>query len=201
MAELYLIRHGRTTWNEQRRIQGQIDVPLDEEGTRQAEVLAQALQTIPFSAVWSSPLARAMQTAAPLAEPRGFEIRQDPRLMERHWGAYQGYSREDAAQAHPALDAELRRDPLASRPPDGESWQDLGARVEASLREIAAHGPGPQAVVCHGGAIAAGLCMLLGIAAWPRVRFRVDNASVSMVELTERGEVVAHFVNRRYPTD
>ncbi len=196
MAELYLIRHGQTAWNKEERIQGTEDVPLDETGVAQAGGLVGRLRGVRLRAVYASPLRRAMQTAQPLAAAAGLTVQADPRLMERNWGVYQGTTRIEAARRHPQVEEELRRTPRAARPPGGESYDDLRLRVDAALREIAASGPGPVAVVCHGGTIAAGLQALLGMTGWPRIRFVIYNASVSLVEFTPRGEVIAHYVNR-----
>ncbi len=179
-------------------MQGDIDVPLDDVGRRQAERLARAFRGIPLRAVYASPLSRAMQTAAPLAQAQGLEITVDARLKERHWGAYQGSTRAEASRLYPEAEEELRRAPRTARPPGGESFEDVCRRVDAALREIGA-GEGKVAAVCHGGSIVAGLQMLLGIGGWPLTRCVIDNASVSLVDLTPRGEVIAHFINRNEP--
>ncbi|MDA8346103.1 MAG: histidine phosphatase family protein [Thermaerobacter sp.] len=196
MAELYLIRHGQTAWNAERRTQGQMDVPLDATGLHQAQEVARAFRSVPLRRIYASPLQRAMQTAAPLAAMAGVAVQQDARLKERNWGVYQGTTREEAAMLHPDVEKMLRRSPRTARPPGGESFEDLCARIGPVLREIGAAGDGPVAVVCHGGTISAGLQVLLGVGGWPKTRFLIDNASVSLVELTSRGEVIAHFINR-----
>ncbi len=195
MARIYLIRHGQTAWNAERRLQGNLDVPLDELGLQQAEGLAQALSHLPLRRLYASPLLRAMQTAAPIAAATGLAIEADPRLKERNWGAYQGMTREEAARLNPGAERELRSSPRTARPPGGESFEDLCARVGTALREIGAQSGDAVAVVCHGGTISAGLQVLLGIQGYPKTRFLIDNASVSLVELRPNGEVLAHFVN------
>ncbi len=196
MPSLYLIRHGRTEWNRLWRIQGDMDVPLDGEGRRQAGALAKALEAVPLKAVYASPLQRAVETASALAVAHGVPLQLDPRLKERNWGAYQGMRREEAALAYAEAEADLRADPRTARPPGGESFADLSQRAEAALREIAAREEGSVAIVCHGGTIVAGLLALLGLESWPRIRFVVDNASISLLDVTPDGRVVTHYVNR-----
>ncbi len=196
MPSLYLIRHGRTEWNRLWRIQGDMDVPLDGEGRRQAGALAKALEAVPLKAVYASPLQRAVETASALAVAHGVPLQLDPRLKERNWGAYQGMRREEAALAYAEAEADLRADPRTARPPGGESFADLSQRAEAALREIAAREEGSVAIVCHGGTIVAGLMALLGLESWPRIRFVVDNASISLLDVTPDGRVVTHYVNR-----
>lgn len=197
MPSLYLIRHGRTAWNEERRIQGQRDLPLDETGKLQAKALAAAFKAVPLGAVFASPLQRAVETAAAVAAVHDLPLQFDDRLQERNWGAFQGKRREEAALLFPQAEAALRRDPVHARPPDGESFAELRERTEAALRALAAGEQRSVAVVCHGGTITAGLMALLGLDSWPRVRFVIENASISLLDVTPDGRVVTHYVNRR----
>lgn len=197
MPSLYLIRHGRTAWNALWRIQGGTDVPLDDEGRQQAKALARAFKDVPLAAVYASPLQRAAETAAAVAAVHGLTLRFDDRLKERNWGAFQGMRREEAARLYTAAEAGLRSDPRQAHPPDGESYEELSQRAEAVLREIAVHEEGAVAVVCHGGTIVAGIMALLGLDSWPRVRFVIENASISLLDVREDGSVVTHYVNRR----
>lgn len=197
MPSLYLIRHGRTAWNRDWRIQGSLDVPLDDEGRRQAQALARAFAEVPLAAVFASPMRRATDTAEAVAQLHGLQVRFDARLRERDWGAYQGMRREDAAIKYPDAEAALREDPVHARPPGGESFWDLRTRAEAVLREIASSQQGSVAVVCHGGTIVAALTALLGLDNWPQVRFVIENASISLLDVGSDGGVVTHYVNRR----
>ncbi len=196
MPSLYLIRHGRTEWNRLWRIQGDLDVPLDEEGRRQAGALAKALEAVPLRTVYASPMQRAVETASAIAAGHGLPLQLDPRLKERNWGQYQGMRREEAALAYAGAEADLRADPRSARPPGGESFIELTARAESALREIAAKEEGAVAVVCHGGTIVAGLMALLGLDSWPRTRFVIDNASISLLDVAPDGRVVTHYINR-----
>ncbi len=196
MPSLYLIRHGRTEWNRLWRIQGDLDVPLDEEGRRQAGALAKALEAVPLRAVYASPMQRAVETASAIAAGHSLPLQLDPRLKERNWGQYQGMRREEAALAYAEAEQDLRTDPRSARPPGGESFIELTERAEAALRAIAAQEEGAAAVVCHGGTIVAGLMALLGLDSWPRTRFVIDNASISLLDVAPDGRVVTHYINR-----
>jgi len=83
MTELILIRHGVTAWNRERRFQGQIDIPLDDEGHWQATRVAAALADLPLAAIYASDLVRAWQTAMPLAQAQRLELRAEQGLRER----------------------------------------------------------------------------------------------------------------------
>ena len=72
--KLYLIRHGQTLWNQEGKIQGKTDIPLNDEGRKQAGLLAEAMENRPVGAVYSSPLKRAFETASCVAEQKGLSV-------------------------------------------------------------------------------------------------------------------------------
>ena len=95
--KLYLLRHGRTAWNEAGKIQGRTDIPLGEEGRRSALEAGAALADIPFSAAFSSPLRRAKETAEIILGARKDILRTDERLIELNFGAAEGMCTMDAS--------------------------------------------------------------------------------------------------------
>jgi len=160
-AELWLIRHGETQWNAQSRIQGHIDIALSARGQRQAGALAAYLGAAPLCAVYASDLARARDTALPVAQARGLELRIDPRLRERGFGLFEGSTYAEAQSNWPGEYAIWqRRDPRHALP-GGESYLQARDRVLQCLEEILQrHGAPPTAadppriaVVTHGGVL------------------------------------------------
>jgi probable phosphoglycerate mutase len=142
MTTLLLARHGETDWNRELRIQGSSDIALNELGHEQARRLAAELEDVELDAIYSSDLARARETAAAVASTHGLEVRLDARLRERSFGSWEGLTREDIAEF-----------PEGSRH-DGESDDEVRARVLAAIEEIARSHPGQQVlVVSHGGAL------------------------------------------------
>ena len=142
MTTLLLARHGETDWNRELRIQGSSDIELNELGRQQAQFLAQELTDIELDAIYSSDLSRAKATAAAVAATHGLDVNVDPRLRERSFGSWEGLTREDIT----AL-------PEGSRH-DGESDEEVRARVLAAVEEIAVNHPGEQVlIVSHGGAL------------------------------------------------
>ncbi len=87
-TRILAIRHGETTWNQDRRLQGQLDIPLNERGHWQAARTAEALREEPIAAVYSSDLARAHQTARAIATAQGLDVRPHAGLRERHFGVF-----------------------------------------------------------------------------------------------------------------
>lgn len=148
---ILLARHGETDWNvAPPRFMGSIDIPLNERGREQARALAERVERI--EAVWSSPLARARETAEIVAGEHGLEVRIDGRLAESRRGAWEGRPIPDIAEQEPEAWAAWRRGGAEFRFPGGESLGEHAARTAAALAEVA-RGPLPALVVCHGGTI------------------------------------------------
>jgi probable phosphoglycerate mutase len=142
VTTLLLARHGETDWNRQLRIQGSSDIALNQLGHEQARALAAELADVELDAIYSSDLVRARETADAVAAAHGLDVQLDARLRERSFGSWEGLSREDIA----AL-------PEGSRH-DGETDEEVRARVLAAIEEIARAHPGQQVlVVSHGGAL------------------------------------------------
>jgi probable phosphoglycerate mutase len=151
---LLVIRHGETAWNAEHRIQGHLDIPLSPTGIRQAACLADRLAGEVIDAVYSSELARAWLTAAPLAERLGREIMADTRLRERSFGVFEGLTLDEIAAQHPEGFRRWREREPAWAIDGGESGQQLIDRVLDALHDIVArHRGGTVVVVTHGGVL------------------------------------------------
>jgi probable phosphoglycerate mutase len=146
---VYLARHGQTAYNAERRFQGQLPVPLDDTGRSQAKELAELVSSYGFSALWCSPLLRALQTAEAIAQRIGLEAKLDPRLVETDAGAWTDRTFKDVQEQEPErFAAFLAGDPDFSFP-EGESFAAQGVRVAQALADVEA-GELPALVVCHG---------------------------------------------------
>ncbi|NLF54218.1 MAG: histidine phosphatase family protein [Thauera phenolivorans] len=155
VCRICVIRHGETAWNAERRLQGHLDVPLNETGLAQADAAARHLADERFAALYTSDLLRTRQTATPLARSLAREMIREPRLRERHYGCFQGLTYEEAALRHPHDYARHKaRDPDFALPGGGESLIAFRHRIAAALAEIAARHAGERvAVVTHGGVL------------------------------------------------
>jgi glucosyl-3-phosphoglycerate phosphatase len=164
VTRLFLWRHGNTDWNAGDRVQGQSDTPLNELGRQQAAAAAQRLAAMRPTAIVSSDLRRAADTAAALADRTDLPVRLDARLRERHFGDWQGLTIAEIAQRYPAEYARWRAgdDDFGC---NAESLSDMAKRVGVALREAVDGAPGGTIVVAtHGGAARHGVGELLG---WP----------------------------------
>jgi probable phosphoglycerate mutase len=165
MTRLLLWRHGRTAWNAEHRLQGQTDVELDETGIAQAVDSALALAAQEPKLIISSDLKRATRTAQELVGLTGLPVRLDPRLRERFFGPWQGFTGEEIRARFP--DEYRRWGPGSVEDHPGfEPVPAMAERVVAALREAAEEaGEGATAVlVTHGGAARVGIGAMLG---WP----------------------------------
>ncbi|MDN4174368.1 histidine phosphatase family protein [Nocardioides sp. SOB77] len=169
---LVLLRHGRTAYNAEKRIQGQHDVELDGVGHEQAAAAAPYVAAYRPTRLVTSDLARARQTAAYVAKGAGLEAEHDPRLREAMLGERQTMTHaEYAAQAPAEFAAFLAGD--WDVVPGGEGLASLRTRVADALRDALAATPAGETTVAvsHGGAIKVGVAALLG---WP------DEAAASL---------------------
>lgn len=171
---LHCIRHGESSFNAAGRIQGQLDPPLSELGLQQAQLLAQALKVRPITAIYCSPLTRAVQTATPLAEQLGLPLVLDPRLQEIHAGVFQGLTWPEINDRFPADSAGWKSHNPDFRVTGGETRRELMARGVAVFQHLREQTHKEMAVVTHGGLLGAALQGLLEIPA-ARSPFRFFN--------------------------
>jgi len=153
-THLIVIRHGETAWNRERRLQGQLDIPLNETGRAQARLLAEALAGEPIDAVYTSDLGRAMETAAPLAETLGLQVRPEPRLRERCYGDLEGMTYAEVAEKRPEDFARWQARVPDYAPPAGESLREFHDRAVEVALSLSRRHPGERiALVAHGGVL------------------------------------------------
>jgi broad specificity phosphatase PhoE len=191
-TRLLLLRHAQIRANLESRWHGSTDDDLTELGREQARRVAVHLQRSRpnVAAVYTSPLRRARDTAAPIAEALGVPAVVDPALAEYAIGVLENETFAELAARH-GFFAQAEAD-LEWAPAGGESLAAVAARVVASWREIARRHPAHEvAVVSHGAAIGAGLASLLdgNPRLWPRYRLR--NTSITELELEPAPRLLA----------
>jgi broad specificity phosphatase PhoE len=182
MTEFTLVRHGQTDWNVARRYQGQLDIPLNTEGIRQVEVLAELLAAKTFDAIYSSDLQRAMQTAGIFQHGRNVAIIPDARLREIGFGKWEGECLKEVSAAYPQRFSQSAQDPTVPLAPGGESVSAVAARTGAFANEISGLFPdGHVLVVTHGLALATLICQVEGIPLTEAYRVVPDNAQPQQI--------------------
>jgi 2,3-bisphosphoglycerate-dependent phosphoglycerate mutase len=151
-TRILAIRHGETAWNVDTRIQGQLDIPLNDRGRWQAHRLALAVAEEGLDAIYSSDLLRALETAQAVARGSGRSIVTDTGLRERGFGEFEGLTFKEIEQRWPDQSERWRRRDPDFGPGGGEVLRDFYARSVATVTRLAAAHPGQTiAVVAHGG--------------------------------------------------
>ena len=148
MAQILLARHGETDWNLDRRVQGHTDVPLNATGIAQARALAEELATEPLVAVFSSDLARALDTASAVAARHRLPVTVDPGLREKNFGSWEGLTDTEIEERFP----DARRGLWG----DEETTEAVAERAVAAMARIRLRHPeGLLLIVSHGGPLRA----------------------------------------------
>ncbi len=131
---LYLVRHGQTDWNKNRRLQGRLDIPLNEFGRQLARETAAGLAEVPFTRCFSSPLSRAVETARIILNGRDVPITCDPRLIEMGFGEIEGGICSEEGWNVPESFRLFFTDPAHYQPPEGgETFYDVRRRLKGFL--------------------------------------------------------------------
>ena len=153
-TRIIAIRHGETDWNVDTRIQGHLDIPLNDTGLWQARQLARALAGEPLSAIYASDLQRAHTTARAIAEATGAPLLPEPALRERSFGELEGRTFAEIEAELPEQARRWRqRDPHFA-PEGGETLVQLRERIAATTHRLAAqHTGGLVVLVAHGGVL------------------------------------------------
>ncbi|MBK3570088.1 histidine phosphatase family protein [Streptomyces sp. MBT62] len=189
---LLLARHGQTVWHAENRYAGISDVALTDTGVTQAEALGRWAAAHPVDAIWTSPLSRAVLTAAPAAHALNLVPNTEPALRECDFGVMEGRTLTEFATENPGAAEAFRADPVAHPFPESEDPTAAAARGTAALQRIAAaHSGGRVLVVAHNTLLRLVLCRTLSIplGEYRRVFPRLQNAAVS--ELRVGGGTVA----------
>ena len=198
-THVVIIRHGQSQGNAEGRFGGHTDTPLSPRGRRQAQATARALASEKFSAIYSSDLPRAIETASPLAKLVGVPLETSDGLRERSVGVMEGLTFEEAAEQHPEqYQALLRRDfehVLAG----GESYRQTLDRASRQLDEaIEQHKGGRIALFAHTGTICILILHLMGALDAPDLKpvwIATANCGIARFDLRDDGFVRVLTIN------
>lgn len=192
-THVLLIRHGQSEGNAERRFGGHTATPLSPRGRRQAHATAHALKDEELTAIYSSDLARAVETAEPLAKLTRLPINSTSAFRERSVGVMEGLTFEDAAQQHPEQYAALLRRDFEHVLTGGESYRQLLDRAWQKLDAIIAENQGGKiAVFSHTGTICILALHLMGALDAPELKpvwIMSANCGVTRFELRDDGFV------------
>jgi broad specificity phosphatase PhoE len=135
-TRILLVRHGRTEWNKGEIFRGTVDIPLDDQGRREAACAREWLRSEKLDAAYASPLSRAMETARIILEPHGLSVTPHPGLTDLNYGDWQGVSLGEVRQKYPELYRMWKQTPHTVVFPNGEGLASVRDRALGAVQEI-----------------------------------------------------------------
>jgi probable phosphoglycerate mutase len=197
MTTIYFVRHCEAEGNTQGVLQGHSDCDISGNSAKQLDLVGLRLRNEPFSAIYSSPLRRAMKTAQAINQYHNLAIQADSRLIEIDMGNWEGVSWEQISRDSPEMLKIWEETPGDFQAPGGESIRQVSDRIWGCVTDIARKNPGKTVcAVSHGCAIRTMLCRALGK---PLSRLNdipwCDNTGVSAVEFDENGKPHVTMMN------
>jgi len=158
-----LIRHGETDWNRESVFRGQADIALNGRGLKQAWLLAKYLGNAHLTAIYSSPLKRALKTAEIVANYHGTKVEEAVQLTDMNYGVWQGLLQHKVKEQYSELYDQWLKSPHLVKIPQGETLQDIRERAYGLILQIAEKHGGVVAVVSHRVVNKVLICALLGL--------------------------------------
>ncbi|RJQ37630.1 MAG: alpha-ribazole phosphatase [Dehalococcoidia bacterium] len=191
MARLFLVRHGETELKSSERYWGATDVALSALGLEQAARLRERLASEKIDAIYASPLARARTTAELIASRHGLGVTICPELREIDFGQLEGLTFSEIEQRFPDVAGLWKKRTLKLVFPGGDAVATFNRRVSRFTKRLEKHTAGETLlVVAHNGPLRTLICRLLGIGLEHRWRFRLELASLSIIETYSPGGVL-----------
>lgn len=187
-ARLLLVRHGETDWNREKRFQGQIDVPLNDNGRVQSRQAAEFLKAVPIHHAVTSPMLRPKETAEIILQFHpGVILSPNADLCEISHGLWEGKFEAEIEQEFPGMLQQWQRSPETVQMPEGENLQDVWQRATAAWEAIVMTAinqpePGTTLVVAHDAVNKAILCAVLGLDPSHFWNFKQGNGAVSVID-------------------
>lgn len=198
MTKLYLIRHGETEWNANYKVQGTIDINLNEKGIKQAELVAKRLVNENIEVLYTSSLNRAKTTAEKIAQELKLEIKELHEYREICLGPWQGLTINEINEKYAEHYKIYREKPSEFNMPGAETFLQVAERFCKTVNSTIIENKDKNiAIVSHGTAIKAAIINILGIDIDYYNKFRIDNASISILQFSEKyhAGVVVHCLN------
>ena len=163
MVRLVLVRHGETEWNVREVFRGRRDVVLNQVGIKQAELLGECLADWPIEAVYSSPLKRALDTAARVAGHHGLPVTVAEGLVDFDYGRWEGLTHQEVKERYPGLYEQWLTRPHLLRVPEREDLDDVRARAMGFVCRVLSEHEGTVVLVSHRVVNKVLLCSMLGL--------------------------------------
>lgn len=196
MTTILLVRHGQTEWNRVERFRGRATIQLNDNGLEQARQTAVWISKMHKpTAVFSSPMARAMQTAMEIAQPLGLKVVSSEGLNDIDYGKWQGLTPQEVRAEWPELMAEWNRHPENVQIPNGETLRQVQERAMETVYQICDFHPSSEILlVSHTVVIRLILLKVLGLGMESFLRIHQDPCGVNVFS-SEGSNFILHRLN------
>jgi alpha-ribazole phosphatase len=202
ITTLYIIRHGQVAKSRPHSYNGQLDVPLSALGSKQMDCLAEWAASSNVDAIYCSDLRRAVAGAEAVGRRCAVPVSVTPLLREKHFGQWEGLTYEEAEQLFPAEWRAWLADPSDARPPGGETYRELEARVLPCVRRVVFDHVGRTVLIlAHGGVNRVILCCALGLSLRLAFRIEQDYACVNRIDCSAGDRWRVRLMNSALPGD
>jgi len=192
MKKVYLVRHGQTEWNKKLTFRGRIDIPLNEDGHREAEALAEALKDKDIDAIYTSPLRRSIDTAQPTAKHFHLHIVPVGGLIDISYGDWEGLTFKEVKEKYKDLYGQWEKRPDLVRFPHGETLDEVRERSFSAFKGIVKENPGQSILVIpHRVVNKVLLCAVLGLSNSHFWEIKQDTGCVNVIEYSNDRFVVS----------
>ncbi len=164
MTSIYLVRHGQTAWNKEEIFRGRTDIPLDETGLKQAELVGEYFKGMEIHGIYSSTLSRAWETAQKIAKFHNVAVQPLPGIIDMSFGTWEGRPHQEIREKDSKTYRQWVEEPHLVKLPGGESLDDVGVRAMTALEEVMRNHPGKTLVlVSHRVICKVLICAILGL--------------------------------------
>lgn len=196
MVRLYIVRHGQTIANAERRFQGHKDYPLSELGQKQVELVADRLQDTPLDYIYTSDLGRAVSTAEVIAARHSLEVIEDPIFREYSWGDFDGRTLEEAEELYPHIVKKNIDDWGMVDIPNKEDYRELNSRATKGLKMLISKHFGRRVLlVSHGRYLNAFMNKILRLKDENAWAFTFVNTSITVVDFLQNRKPKVRIFN------
>jgi len=195
MTYIYLVRHGQTAWNREEIFRGRKDIPLDETGLKQAALAGEYLKNVEIHAIYSSPLARAWETAQKIAQFHNLKVQRLEGIIDMSFGKWEGHPHQEIRENDRETYRQWRDEPHKVRLPGGESLEDVRIRSMAALEEVIRLHPGRTLVLVSHRVISKVLiCGILGIDNSHFWQITQDPTAINLIQY-KNGKYILSLMN------
>jgi len=195
MTSIYLVRHGQTAWNREEIFRGRTDVPLDQTGLKQAELVGQYFKGIEIHGIFSSSLSRAWQTAEKVAECHNLKVQPLQGILDMSFGNWEGRPHQEIRRIDTETYREWVETPHQVRLPGGESLDDVRVRAMAAMEEvIRTHARKTLILVTHRVVNKVLICGILGLDNSHFWQIAQDTTAINLIQHRD-GKYILSLMN------